>query len=231
MDIIIVHDRKKITKQIADIFKAMISEFDDINSVVWDEKQYIDTNPDVSSEQYLIFIGNIKTANNLMSAPTFHIAWEKINMKYGWIGRQSVLFVNDDYKFNDNKLSELAALYNETFNKELEIRKEEKTKEPKKSFKERIMELPLPVKLAIGTGLSISTFLTGGIAGSLFLAAAGFATSGLGIISTATVSSYYIGNKLMKIKFNKDKIITDSYQILIKQFLTNGIQLFLKIEE
>ncbi len=230
MDIIIVHDKNKITKKVADVFQAMISEFDDINSVLWEEKQYIDTNPDVSSEQYIIFLGHTKTAQNLISSPTFHTEWVKFNMKYGWIGKRAILFVDEDYKFNDNILSEFATLYNETFNKELQIETKHEKIDTKKTLKDKIKELPLPAKIAAGAGFTLSAILTGGAA-PIFTVVAGFATTGIGAISTATVGSYYIGNKIYKNKLNKDKIITNSYQVLIKHFLTNGIKTFLKIEE
>jgi len=58
---------------------------------VWTEKEYASNAAQISSEQYILFIGNsslIKEKRNFMQEK-----FSRYGMKYGWLGKQGVIFV------------------------------------------------------------------------------------------------------------------------------------------
>lgn len=60
---------------------------------VWTEKEYVANAAQISSEQYILFIGNsklIRDKRNFMQ-----VKFSKYGMKYGWLGKQAVLFVDN----------------------------------------------------------------------------------------------------------------------------------------
>ncbi len=72
---------------------------------VWTEKEYNDNSLKMSSEQYILFIGNSK----LIKAKRHHmqIRYSEFGMNYGWLGKQAVLFVDQALSF-----TEYEAFYN-----------------------------------------------------------------------------------------------------------------------
>ncbi|HHU53642.1 MAG TPA: hypothetical protein GXZ43_06170 [Clostridiaceae bacterium] len=80
---------------------------------VWTEKEYASNAAQISSEQYLLFIGNSK----LIKEKRHHMQkkYSEHGMNYGWLGKQAVLFVDhtlsfaeyeDFYKFLTNEYAE-----------------------------------------------------------------------------------------------------------------------------
>lgn len=65
----------------------------EVAATVWLEKDYLANSPQISSEQYIIFIGN----SNLFKEKRTHITnkYSKFGMNYGWLGKQSVLYVDN----------------------------------------------------------------------------------------------------------------------------------------
>lgn len=59
---------------------------------VWTEKDYINNAVQISSEQYILFIGNSK----LIKEKRTHMqkVYSEYGMNYGWLGKQGVLFVD-----------------------------------------------------------------------------------------------------------------------------------------
>ena len=59
---------------------------------VWTEKEYASNAAQISSEQYLLFIGDSK----LMKEKRMHMQkkYSEYGMNYGWLGKQGVLFVD-----------------------------------------------------------------------------------------------------------------------------------------
>lgn len=59
---------------------------------VWTEKEYSSNAAQISSEQYLLFIGNSK----LIKEKRHHMRkmYSEYGMNYGWLGKQAVLFVD-----------------------------------------------------------------------------------------------------------------------------------------
>lgn len=60
---------------------------------VWCEKDYLANSTQISSEQYMLFIGNSK----LIKEKCSHMVqkFSEYGMKYGWLGKQGVLFVDE----------------------------------------------------------------------------------------------------------------------------------------
>lgn len=61
------------------------------SALVWTEKDYVSNMAQISSEQYILFIGNskmIRDKRNFMQEK-----FSKYGMKYGWLGKQACLFV------------------------------------------------------------------------------------------------------------------------------------------
>ena len=76
---------------------------------VWNEKEYSANSAQISSEQYILFIGNSK----LIKEKRLHMQkkFSEYGMNYGWLGKQAVLFVDhivsvDDYNDFYNFASE-----------------------------------------------------------------------------------------------------------------------------
>lgn len=66
---------------------------------VWTEKEYVSNAPQISSEQYILFIGNTKMIKDKRS----HMIkkYEKYGMQYGWLGKQAVLFIEKIVDMNE----------------------------------------------------------------------------------------------------------------------------------
>lgn len=59
---------------------------------VWTEKEYTANAPQISSEQYILFIGNSKL---LKEKRTYmQVQFSQYGMCYGWLGKQAALFVD-----------------------------------------------------------------------------------------------------------------------------------------
>ena len=66
---------------------------------VWTEKEYTSNAAQISSEQYLLFIGNSK----LIKEKRYHMQkkYSEYGMNYGWLGKQAVLFVDRSLSFSE----------------------------------------------------------------------------------------------------------------------------------
>jgi len=102
-NLIIVCDEKH--RKYGDFLAQLISLEDDkdgnlvgvedgsVAAQVWLEKEYVANSRTVSSNQYILFIGNSKLAKEKRS----HMAvkYDHYGMKYGWLGKQATLCVDD----------------------------------------------------------------------------------------------------------------------------------------
>ena len=110
--LIIVCEEK--LRKYGDFLAQLISLSDDINdsiigvkdgevaAQVWTEDDYTHQSVQMSSEQYILFIGNSK----LIKEKRTHMVkkFTKYGMNYGWLGKQGVLFVDsivDVEEYND----------------------------------------------------------------------------------------------------------------------------------
>ena len=66
---------------------------------VWTEKEYASNAAQISSEQYLLFIGNSK----LIKEKRHHMQkkYVEFGMNYGWLGKQAVLFVDHTLSYSE----------------------------------------------------------------------------------------------------------------------------------
>ena len=66
---------------------------------VWTEKEYASNAAQISSEQYLLFIGNSK----LIKEKRYHMQkkYVEFGMNYGWLGKQAVLFVDHTLSYSE----------------------------------------------------------------------------------------------------------------------------------
>lgn len=111
------------TRKHGDFMAQLVSAIDDkideivgvkdgeVAAQVWTQKEYESNAVQISSEQYILFVGNSK----LMKSKREHmlIKFEKFGMKYGWLGKQAFLFVDEDVKNDEYKeFIEYARNYN-----------------------------------------------------------------------------------------------------------------------
>lgn len=66
---------------------------------VWTEKEYTSNAPQISSEQYILFIGNSK----LIKDKRLHMQkkYSEYGMNYGWLGKQGALFVDRTVSYSE----------------------------------------------------------------------------------------------------------------------------------
>lgn len=60
---------------------------------VWTEKEYTDNASQISSEQYILFMGNSKIFKD--KRKFMPIKYSEYGMKYGWLGKQGAIFVEN----------------------------------------------------------------------------------------------------------------------------------------
>lgn len=107
--LIIVCEEK--LRRYGDFLAQLISGTDDIDgktiglkdgsaaAQVWTEKEYASNASQISSEQYLLFVGNSK----LIKDKRHHMVkkYSEFGMNYGWLGKQAVLFVDRSLSFSE----------------------------------------------------------------------------------------------------------------------------------
>jgi len=106
MNLIIVHD--EFTREIAQQLNAIISTMSECESLVLTEKDWNDNKVKISSENYVLFIGNV--ADGLALKSIIQWKYEKFNMKYGWIGKKALMIV-EKYTFKKEEIEELKTLF------------------------------------------------------------------------------------------------------------------------
>jgi hypothetical protein len=91
-DVIIVAD-SKIEMEVGQTLKNLISKLGEYSAALWETKHFKDNEPQISSRQKIIFIG----INDFSSRSLSSVEWkyEKLNMRYGWIGSVAILQVMD----------------------------------------------------------------------------------------------------------------------------------------
>lgn len=105
MDLLIVHD--EFTADIAQQMNAIIGTMPDCQARIFSEKEWNDNKAQISSDQYVMFLGNV--ADGLALKDVINWKFQKINMKYGWIGKRALLLV-EEHDFKDFEIEELKSL-------------------------------------------------------------------------------------------------------------------------
>ena len=108
MDLVIVHD--KSTDDIAQQLNAIISTIPECQSRVLTENDWNANKMQISSEEFVLFIGNV--ADGLALKPIIQWKYEKINMKYGWIGKKALMLV-EKHTFKKEEVEELKTMFND----------------------------------------------------------------------------------------------------------------------
>lgn len=141
--LIIVCDEKH--KKYGDYLSQLISLEDDtedcvvgikdgeVATQVWSEKEYQSNAPQISSSQYILFIGESK----LIKDKGLHMktVFSKYSIIYGWLGKQAILTVDTNVSVN-----EYDEFMNFAFANQADI---ERLVEKKKSFVEKVKENPM----------------------------------------------------------------------------------------
>ena len=141
--LIIVCDEKH--KKYGDYLSQLISLEDDtedcvvgikdgeVATQVWSEKEYQSSAPQISSSQYILFIGESK----LIKDKGLHMktVFSKYGIIYGWLGKQAILTVDTNVSVN-----EYDEFMNFAFANQADI---ERLVEKKKSFVEKVKENPM----------------------------------------------------------------------------------------
>lgn len=212
MKFIIVYDGKKETEILADWLKAEVSKNDSIETAKWSKKQYKDNEPTLSSNEYIVFIGNTETAKNISQSPSFEVKYNELNMKYGWLGKQAVLSIDLKYKFDEEKVNQFSNLYNKTFEQEIKAAEKINADEETKGIAGIVSKLK-----KTGNEIPVTGIVAAGVLVYMF-----------GLVGVAvTAGTYFVGkNHLNQIKLN-----TDARKLLLQEFIKNGLNKFLKIED
>lgn len=209
--LIIVCEEK--LRQYGDFLAQLISLEDDkdgkvigvkdgeVAAQVWTEKEYSANSSQISSEQYILFIGNSKLIKEKRS---YMMKWfSQFGMQYGWLGKQAVLFVQKivDMKEYDNFI-EYAKENQSDVTKLIEMKSDIMVAQEQNEKN--------PVEEAKGIKIILSTVKA--------LPAA---------IVNAPVRGLNVVNKLA----NNKKIEEQEYSCLVLVFYLNGLSQFLGLSE
>lgn len=130
--LIIVYDKN--TKTAANHLLQLISANDDtdetqvgtkdgqLDAVIWNETEYENNRPMLTSSQKILFIGDTKVSKEMRG----HIpdTFSEIGMHYGWIGAQAFAYI-EKFKFTkdtEKRLDELLVKYGDKFNDEFLVK-------------------------------------------------------------------------------------------------------------
>jgi hypothetical protein len=106
IDLMIVHD--KFTTDIAQQLNAIMSTIPECQSRILSEKDWENIKNQISSEEYVLFLGHVKDGLALQSIVNWQ--FEKLNMKYGWIGKKGLILV-EKQTFNKEDIEELKNMF------------------------------------------------------------------------------------------------------------------------
>ncbi|KXT70735.1 hypothetical protein [Streptococcus cristatus] len=143
--LIIVCDEKH--RKYGDYLSQLISLEDDtedcvvgikdgeVATQVWSEKEYQSNAPQISSSQYILFIGESK----LIKEKGLHMkaVFSKYGMRYGWLGKQAILTVEESISVKEYDEFLNFALDNQADIERLVEKKENK------SFVDKVKENPM----------------------------------------------------------------------------------------
>ena len=106
-NLIIVYE--EATKVAADYLMQLLSLKDDkengeivgcpdgvVKAAIWSEKHYLDNLPQLSSSQYILFIGENKTSKSIIS--NIDIKYQEYTIRYGWLGTRGAIYLPEKGK-------------------------------------------------------------------------------------------------------------------------------------
>ena len=74
-----------------------------VQAAIWEEKYYLHNEHTLSSDEKVVFIGNMKIVKSIL--PNIEEKYNKYGMKYGWLGNRSVIYVDKRFLTEDDYLS------------------------------------------------------------------------------------------------------------------------------
>ena len=74
-----------------------------VEAAVWEEKYYLHNEHTLSSDEKVVFIGNMKIVKSIL--PNIEEKYNKYGMKYGWLGNRSVIYVDKRFLTHGDYLS------------------------------------------------------------------------------------------------------------------------------
>lgn len=202
---------------------------------VWSEKEYSANAAQISSEQYLLFIGNSK----LIKEKRKHMngVFSQYGMNYGWLGKQAVMFVDqkvsiDDYDvFFDFVNNELQKGNQKTIDRLIE----EKASDESQEIREDLSDIEGTPSVSNEEN-AYNPFIVGGVS-TLSASANNTAIALLktqGAFKKVGAFGVDIFNKTAKgleqLSKNKD-IENQQYTCLVMLFYLNGLSSFLELNE
>ena len=115
-EIMIVYEKK--TKEYAEYLYDLIGSMrEGIKATKWDEKTYEANVNNMSSDNYVIFIGDNKITKPMIK--NMDVKFDKFGMAYGWLGKRAVMYVHTNIhrKETYDKFLEFAVSYERQFEK------------------------------------------------------------------------------------------------------------------
>lgn len=131
-----------------------------VQALIWTEKDYKANAAIISSDQYILFIGQA----TLIKEKSAHMEtiFSEYGMKYGWLGRQAFLSVEKTVSFKDyENFFEYAKKYQTNIEKIIEKKK-------------KLKDISTPAKVALGAVTTYVALLAVNIAPPLAAVAAVF---------------------------------------------------------
>lgn len=183
---------------------------------VWTEKEYVANSAQISSEQYILFIGDsklIKDKRNFMKE-----IFSKFGMKYGWLGKQAVLFVDGVVSLEEYEaFVDFASGYQPEIKKLVESNSDV-IPIPEFSKDEVIEEVSgdaAEIKEDVKKGLVVPKFLKNAVED----------------ISKSGIKAINIAARNINKSVNNRKIEEQEYSCLVMMFYLNGLATFLGLNE
>ena len=92
------------TKDDCEDGQAVGTKDDSVKVVAWNEKTWLANKKAGNIDSKLLFIGDVKGVDKLI--PVVDVVFDKYGVKYGWAGKQAVIFIEPSYLSNYDKYSE-----------------------------------------------------------------------------------------------------------------------------
>lgn len=92
------------TKDDCEDGQAVGTKDDSVKVVAWNEKTWLANKKAGNIDSKLLFIGDVKGVDKLI--PVIDVVFDKYGVKYGWAGKQAVIFIEPSYLSNYDKYLE-----------------------------------------------------------------------------------------------------------------------------
>ena len=172
----------------------------EVSATVWTEKQYTDNSLQLSSMQHVLFIGNTKLTKTKRT--NMIEKFNKYGMKYCWLGKQAVLYVDEVVKKEEyDDFIKYAKNNNSNIVSKLKLKKEVPLKEINNNGKNKIEKI--------------------------FLSAKKVANKFSNKVANLSIEGLNNFNKLS----NNNEIEQQEYNCLVTDFYLNGLSEFLGLKE